>query len=235
MMTVSITERDYALLDELCAFRAVPVEQLAVRFFSKNPFTGALNTNPHKACERRLAALSAAGFVMNFYADDGLKSRVLVGLGPKAHELLGARARRAVPIRKLAHHTRTMDALKIVEESVRARGGRVLSSRIEQQVRSDQQRGRFLVAGDTFDPFPDAVCTAVLPAAEAGEHGEPRRVEIAVEYATSKYTDEDIRGKHEGFTSHGDGGYDEVLWFADRLSTRERVKRVTGGPCSIMS
>lgn len=248
MKAFSLTDRDIELLEAICAFRAVPIEQLAARFFANNPFTGAENRNPEAACARRLATLSAAGLVMKFSLHDGSTAggaargddgslrrrgmRVLVGLGPKAETVLGSQARRHVPIRKLAHHARTMDALLLVEESVRARGGRVIAARIEQQVRSDQQRGRFLQLGDSFDPFPDAVCTAELPFS-SGSAVEMRRVEIAVEYATGKYTDEDIKHKHEGFTA--DAGYDEVLWFADKAATRERVKRVTGGTCSIVN
>ena len=226
--TVCLTKRDLELLHELAAFRAMPVEQVAARFFAKNPFTGAKNGSPDAACARRLASLSAAGYVMKFHGDDGQRPRVLIGLGPKAGCVLGAVALRAVPVRKIAHHARTMDALLMVEESVRARGGRVLLSRIEQQVRSDLQCGCFLVAGDSFDPFPDALCTAELPAGSA-VRGRARRVQIAVEYATSKYTDRDILKKHQGFA-----GYDEVVWFADRPTTQARVQRLTGALCSLI-
>lgn len=225
MKTLLLTPRDIKLLEELCAHRAVPLEHLAARFFARNPFTGEVNAQPEKACERRIASLSAAGFVMKFHGEDGRRARVLVGAGPRARSVLGSKARGRVPVTKLAHHARTLDALLVVEESVRRRGGRVLDSRIEQQVRSDVQRGRFLVAGDSFSPFPDAVCTAELP----GRDGRSRRVRIAVEYATSKYTDADILQKHEGFVE-----YDEVVWFADRPRTSERVRRITGASCSIV-
>lgn len=231
MTRVSLTERDIELLEEVRARRAVPVEHLAARFFGANPLSGEPNKDPEKACLRRLDALAAAGLVMKFRAEDGRRPRVLVGPGPNARAALGGRAHGRVPARNLGHHARTQDALLAIEQHAAKRGGQVVSVRVEQQLRADAQRGTFLKKGDSFAPFPDAACVVELPGSPGGGRAAPRsrRVRVAIEYVTSKYTDADIQAKHEGFV-----GYDEVLWFADRPRTAERVRRITGARCSIM-
>src|SRR5438552_4605734 len=65
MTPLSLTERDLQILEELCTLRVVPFSRL-VRHFRQHPFTGAPNRSPEKACERRLAALAAAGFVLRY-------------------------------------------------------------------------------------------------------------------------------------------------------------------------
>ena len=53
--------------------------------------------------------------------------------------------------------------------------------------------------------------------------------DIAVEYVTSKYTSADIEKKHRSFDR-----FHAVVWVADRARTAERVKALTGRPCTIL-
>lgn len=228
MTALVLTERDRELLAFLAVHRACTAELLAERFFSKNPFTGAPNTKPDKALERRLTALRRHGHVSlsRVRCDDGMV-RAFVRPAAAADPLLGDRAsRRVVPRSGRSHHVRTLEAVRAVEESVRRRGDRFVSFQVEAAYRAARQRGRRTRNGDGFESFPDAVCTIAV----RGPAGSWRVVLVAVEYVTSKYTDADIAVKRASFACT----FDDALWFADRPRTAERVQAITGGTCAVL-
>lgn len=228
MTALVMTKRDMELLAFVAEHRSVPTALLAERFFKSNPFTGALSKSPLKACERRLSALRAHGHVEIDRIRDGDTTRALVRVAHSADAPLDDRAsRRSIRVRERAHHLRTLDALAELERSLKHRGGRVVKVTLEAGVRTEQQRGRKTRRGDFFEAFPDAVCRVALSAGGGGE----RVIDVAVEYVTSKYTDRDIREKHDSFRRV----YGESFWFADRPRTAWRVKHITGGACSILS
>lgn len=109
-------------------------------------------------------------------------------------------------------------------KQIAARGGVLVEARVEHQLRGLEQRGRRVRSGDKLPSFPDAVVIA-----EVVHAGERRRVEIAIEYVTSKYTDADILAKHASFARFGN-----VYWFADRAHTAERLRRLTGASCAVL-
>lgn len=221
---LALTARDIELLAYLAMHGGAPLDHVAAKFFAKNPFSGAVNKNPLAACERRVAALAADGYLMRRRINDGKVPRTLVVPQARALAVVGARRKR-IPNRKVGHHACALDAVALLERSVAKRGGRVLDVSMEQAVRSQAQSGRMVRRGDSFPCFPDAVCTIEVP-----DGAGMRTLRVAVEYATSKYCDKDIVEKHESFQQ-----YDRVFWFCDRPRTRERVMNLTGAPCSILS
>ena len=227
MTTIVLTARDMDLLAFLALHRECTIEQLATRFFARNPYSAAPNRNPEKQCARRVAVLQRHGYLETSRIADGRRRRVVVRVAAKSDAPLDERAaRRTVNPKERVHHVKTLDAVQRIEESVRCRGGRVVEFRVEAAIRVEAQRGRRTRRGDSFDAFPDAVCTLAFPT----PHGE-RRERVAVEYVTSKYCDADIRAKHDSFAAE----YDRTLWFADRPRTAARVKRLTGDTCSLLS
>lgn len=226
-MGIKLTPRDAAVIRFVATHRIVPIDLLAERFFDRDPFNGIANKDPVDACARRLRALAADGLLWLRSMDDGKREQRVVTLGPKSENVTGTRPdARRVPARNRAHHLRTIDALRGIERAVRARGGRVLDTRYEQDLRADLQRGRRTRRGQTYPAFPDAVITY-----ESIARSGARVVrEVAVEYVTSKYTDADIRKKAASF-----GRFAMALWVADRASTAKRVTRLTGAPCTVLS
>lgn len=219
---VVLTERDLVVLRYIAAHRAVPLDVLALLFFDVDPITGEPNTNPLRACKRRLQSLASAGFVWPTAFHDGERQRDVAMLGPAATGITATRpGRNRIAPRKRAHHVRTLDAVALIHRDAWANGERVLRTRMEAELRLEQQGGRFTKSGDELDAVPDAACAI---------EGGAARAEVAVEYVTSKYTDEDIARKRDAF---GDN-YDRVMWFADRPRTAERVWKITGMPCTIL-
>jgi hypothetical protein len=227
MTTLVLTQRDIDLIGLLDEHRTLPVPTVAAMLFEKNPFTGVANKNPLKACERRLSTLRAHGYVELDRVRHNGKVEVLVRAASRADTAHGvAVSRRSVPVTNAVHHVRTLEAVDALKRSIAASGGRVTRFSLEPALRAAEQRGRRTRRGESFEAFPDAVCTVAVP----GDGGE-RVYDVAVEYVTSKYTDADIREKCVSFRRV----YRESFWFADRPRTAERVMRVTGGTCSILA
>lgn len=217
-----LTARDIDVLEHITARRGVPIEHVAARFFAADPFTGKQNRNPTRACEQRVRALVRAGYLALVRQHDGRQRRQLVVLASGVNGMTCERAsKRRVHARNGTHHVRTQDALAKIERGVKRLGGRVLSVRLDADVRGDEQRGRLTTRGDVYPAFPDAVCRVALPGLGVGE--------VAVEYVTSKYTDADIVKKHESFDR-----YHAVIWVADRPRTAARVRALTGMPCAVL-
>ena len=228
MSTLVLTARDMDLLAFLALHRECPLDLLAPRFFAKHPYTREAHAVPIKPCLRRLRQLCAHGYVDLAAIKDapGRASRRVARLARRADDPLHqAAARRAVPAKERLHHLRTLEAVHAIELDVRRRGGRVVEFRLEGAIRAEAQRGRMTRRGESFESFPDAVCTIAYPS-PSGE----RVVRVAVEYVTSKYTDADIYAKHESFPRT----YDGALWFADNARTAERVRHITGGACALL-
>lgn len=224
---LALTSRDLALLAFIAANRAVPSDLLAARFFASNPQTGQANSKPVRACERRLQLLASDGYVWLTSFHDGDDHRDVAMLGPASCGITGKRPGRVrIPPRKRAHHVRTLDALAQIERSIQKNGGRVVRTRLENDLLVEQLGGRWTQRGDAFDACPDAACTI-----EIGEGDQRRTFEVAIEYVTSKYASEDIIAKRDSFA----GDYDHVFWCADRPRTAARVRKLTGERCTVLT
>lgn len=179
-------------------------------------------------CRERIQALIGAGLVEPVDAHDGARRRILlVATGTKDQRGRGGGRRRRTgrAARNSAHHIRTLEAIEIVKARIEHEGGHVMSVKLESKLRGEALKGRFTARGARFHAFPDA---AVVARVVRG--GRVREVQIAVEYATSKYTSADIKRKHEGFSQ-----YSRAFWFVDNARTAERVAMLTGERCSILS
>ncbi|MCC7069765.1 MAG: hypothetical protein IT383_00490 [Deltaproteobacteria bacterium] len=223
-MDVVLTLRDIALLRLVAAFRVVPLDLLAERFFTTE-LNEDMERAPSAVCRRRLRRLAQARYVQLGVEHDGRAHRTVARPGARAACVVGGEpARRRIPARNRVHHIRTLEAIRAVEREVHARGGNVIEARLEHQLRGLEQRGRRVRPGDKLPSCPDAVVVADLTFG-----GKLTRVEIAVEYVTSKYTDANIVAKHESFAR-----FHDVFWFADRPHTAERVRRLTGASCAVL-
>jgi hypothetical protein len=219
-MTLSLTARDVELLRYLSAHKAAPIDVLAGRFFACDPKSGKANRDPTHAARRRLAALAAAGLVRSRtsrLATQGLTTTIAVA--PKGARALGAAAPRPIPVKGADHHAATLRALERARAPLTAEGLKLVDYKLEFALRAEVQRGRATVRGEAFDAFPDAVLVV--------EDGAGRKVEVALEYVTSKYTDEQISEKAADFTR-----FARTLWVADTKTTAARVARLTGALCS---
>lgn len=221
---VVLTTRDLAILRDVAALRAVPLDIVASKFFTFDAATGSRNDKPERACTRRLQILATAGYLWLTKMHDGDTRRSVAMLGPRAAGTTGVGpGRNRVPSNKRAHHVRTLDAVAHVEEQVLARGGRVVRVRLDHDLRREVQHGRATVRGEKLGTFPDAVCTA--------EAADGAMFDVAVEYVTSKYTDADILEKSVAFAAD----YKRVAWFADRAATTARVEMIAGAPCKTLT
>jgi hypothetical protein len=224
---VTLTHRDLAVLKFIAEKRAVPLDLLATVFFRTDPITGDVNGDPLRACKRRVQVLATAGYIWPTSFHDGARRREVATLGPTSAGLTGTRpGRNRVPPNKRAHHVRTLDALALLAAQLPERNCSVVRTRLEHDIRREKQRGRMTERGEKLGTFPDAAITVHI--AERGRND--RTAELAVEYVTSKYTDEDIRKKHEAFAV----AYDGVAWFADRAATAARVQKITGVACTTL-
>lgn len=224
--SLTLTARDLELLAFIADHRAVPLEHLAARFFAADPITRKKNRDPMHACLRRIKTLAKARCLWLQTEHDGVRRRRVARPGPSANDALGSCAdRRRIAPSKRAHHLRTLDIIAKAEAAAARQCGRIVRTRLEGDLRREQQAGRFARAGDRFDMLPDAVCTFERTVGE-----RLQRLEVAIEYVTRKYSSADILKKHEAFSA-----YDRVLWYADRPATAARVKRLTGAPCGWLS
>jgi hypothetical protein len=224
----TLTERDRQVLHALAVMRGVPLEILAYELFLFDPFTGKRNTNPLRACERRLRELAGERYVRIVREYDGRESRRVVVLDTRARNhgigadrIGGSPTRRRPPVRCGAHHVRTVDALTQIRKEIEQRGGKVLSITLDSDLRAASRKGRRTVRGQRYDLLPDAVLKIELPGRGIQQ--------IALEYVTSKYSDADIREKRAAFQR-----FDRAIWVADRQRTAERVRALTGAPCRVL-
>lgn len=225
-MDLILTLRDIALVRLVAAFRIVPLDLLAERFFTTELDDENMQRAPSDVCRRRLRNLAKAKYLQLGVEYDGRMRRPVARPGARAARIVGGEpARRRIPARNRVHHLRTLQAIRDVEREIRARGGTVVEARLEHQLRGLEQRGRRVRPGDKLPSFPDAVVVANVRVG-----GELRRVEFAVEYVTSKYTDADIVAKHKSFAR-----FHNAFWFADRHHTAERVARLTGATCAVLA
>src|SRR5581483_7344964 len=164
MTSLVLTNRDMevlAMLEEHCA---VPVRTIAERLFRTNPFTGAPNKSPLQACERRLSSLRAHGYLELERVRDRGRVDLVARPARSADAALGTRAsRKRIAVIERVHHVRTLDAVDAVDREMKKRGGRIVRFTLEAGLRAAEQRGRRTRRGDTFEAFPDAVCTIALP------------------------------------------------------------------------
>jgi hypothetical protein len=222
-----LTDRDAELIEFLAAHRECALTLLAERFFKRNPYSGEENRDPEAACQRRLSKLRREGYVtLDRVRERNKHVLPIVRLAARADSALGeAASRRTIAARDRPHHAKTLEAIRLIEQSLTRRGETVGAFRLENAIRSEAQRGRRTSRGDTFDAFPDAVVEIDF----TRNDGFKTRT-VAVEYVTSKYADKDIAAKLQSFTEK----YNEVLWFADTPHTQKRVMNITGRACTLL-
>jgi hypothetical protein len=226
-MSISLTQRDLAIIRFIAVRRSALLEHIAAYYFAQDPFDEEWNLDPMKACCRRLGALSRAGYVRLGNDYDGRQRRRVVTLGAAAVAIAGDRCdRRRVPARNRAHHIWTQEAIRRLEGELSSRGARIAGVSFDQDVRANELTGKMTKRGDKFPVIPDAVCRVEV----RGNDGVTRLRNVAVEYVTSKYTDADTREKRESFRR-----FDGAHWFADNATTAARVQRLTGASCSVLT
>lgn len=226
---LALTDRDLELLDFVVKNRACPLSLLAARFYAFSEKDGGPNVDPQRACLRRVRRLVKGGHVKlrsigSKDARGGTEVTKVVYSTDKAARTVGGRKSRALSPRNRAHHLGTLRAIDALRDQVERRGGRIVKTKLEADLRSDAQHGRPTRPGQEYEAFPDALVTIELPRDSGTE-----RLDVAVEYVTAKYAAKDIKKKAAGFQ-----GQDRTLWVADKPSTKARVERLTGEPCTCL-
>jgi hypothetical protein len=164
-----LTTRDLAILKRLAELRGVPIEHIEEEFFDHDPYTLKKNTNPARACERRLRELARDGFIRLVREHDGRERRKLVVLDDRVNRIwAGERpiarrpSRRRPSVRAGVHHVRTLDALVSIRRDIACQGGTILSIKLDGDLRAAEQKGRRTAFGDSYEPVPDAVVIVKL-------------------------------------------------------------------------
>ena len=217
---VKLTPRDLDVLRFVGENKAAPLDVLGPMFFGKAA-NGVANRDPAHACRRRLKALADAGYVelRGIQGQKAGQRTHSVTLTRQAADALGTARPALLHPKGRDHHMATLRCVEQLRARLAKQGAVIVSVALEHAVRSAEQRGRGTQRGETFASFPDAVVVV----RDAG--GAESRV--AVEYVTSKYTNQMIAEKANDFA-----GYDDVVWVADRVSTSRRVEGLTTRACS---
>lgn len=218
---VKLTPRDLDVLRFIGENKAAPLDVVGPMFFAGNADTGAANRDPLHACRRRLKALADAGYVelRGIRGQKAGQRTQAITLTRQAADTLGAARPALLHPKGRDHHMATLRCVEQLRAQVSKRGAVVVSVALEHALRSAQQRGRGTQRGETYASFPDAVVVVREPG------GIEKRV--ALEYVTSKYTNQMIAEKANDFSA-----YDGTVWVADRVSTSRRVEALTGQSCS---
>lgn len=221
---VALTDRDLELLIFIASFKVVPLDILATRFFAISRTTGEPTLNPGRACEKRVLELARAGYVHTKVVKGSLEGTVTreVRLTPYAAQVANVPRPRALPARGRVHHMQTLRAVEEIRTELAQGGARIRAVALEFQQRRLVQAGRATKKGEQYDNFADALLTVEKAAAD----GSVRTKEVALEYVTSKYTDQDIIEKANSFKR-----FDQSIFVADSPRTAARVTRLTGEPC----
>lgn len=219
--SIKLTPRDLEVLRFIGENKAAPLDVLAPKFFASNAATSSANRDPQHACRRRLKALGDAGYLdMKSIRGQkqGLRTQSIT-LTRQAAEALGTPRPAQLHPKGRDHHMATLRAVEQLRAQVVKVGSTIIKVTLEHALRSEEQRGRSTQRGETFASFPDAV--VVVRAASGAEQ------RIALEYVTSKYTNQMIADKAADFVH-----YDSVVWVADRVSTSRRVEALTSETCT---
>lgn len=217
----SLTSRDLDVLEFLIEHKAAPLDVLAEQFFHRNPQTGKVNSNPMAACTRRLTHLSKEGYIdLESGRERGNEERTRIArpTAKTMKECRGTGTVYRVHGRARDHHLASLRAVLALQTRLQARGYKVEDVMLDHAIRAKAQKGATPQLGDTFESFPDGALVAV------SANGD--RSAIAVEYVTSKYSDNDIISKARSF----ERSYDRVEWVADTVATAKRITRLTGHP-----
>lgn len=206
-----VAARDLDLLRFVAEREAVPASVLAEVFFRVHPKTGVPNRDPEHACRRRLTELAEAGWIVRHH-----DARRFVTLSSTGARRLAKPQGKAPALKNALHHAATIRAVDAVMRTLGIDGARA-HVRMENAVRKERVGSRFIRRGDELD---------VLPDAEVVVDGDTR---IAVEFVSSKYSDDQIRKKALGLTA-----YDRVFFFADSARTAARVSLLTNQGCQCM-
>lgn len=217
---VKLTPRDLEVLRFVGENKAAPLDVLGPMFFGDAP-TGVANRDPAHACRRRLKALADAGYVelKGIRGQKAGQRTHSVTLTRQAADALGTVRPALLHPKGRDHHMATLRCVEQLRSRLAKQGAVLVSVALEHAVRSAEQRGRGTRRGETYASFPDAV--VIVRDASGAES------RLAIEYVTSKYTNQMIAGKANDFA-----GYDDVVWVADRVSTSRRVEALTGERCA---
>ena len=210
---IALTERDVRVLSFIASVHVAPVDVLAKRFFDAHPQTGKKNTNPERACVRRLDELARAGYLVgSTVADSPSKERGgrVYALGRAGGAALGEPLRGVTP-KRMHHHVQTLRHVELIREELAAQGKTIAKLELERGERASSER----CAGNHI---PDAILTL--------DDGAT----IAVEYVSTNYSDETIAMKGNHFAS----AYSQVRWSANSVATRNRVLRIMRDACDVI-
>jgi len=213
---MSISARDLKIFDYLAKHQLVSQKILSARFFGSNPNNGLQNKNPVNAARRRLSELRKQGLVsLERIMVPPNGTRTIVCL-TKAGIAASGNTRRVGAVNRGArsHH---LLALEAAERFCKANPSYkpVLEHELRREAAS---KGKLFVEGIQAEVLPDAELR--------GPDGE----RVALEFVTSKYSSTMILEKKAGFGNR----FNNVIWVADKDSTAERVKRITGESCSVV-
>lgn len=210
---ISLSERDVRVLNFIAGVHVAPVDVLAKRFFATHAQSGRKNTNPERACVRRLDELARAGYlVAATVADSPSKERGgrVYALGRAGGAALGEPLRGVTP-KRMHHHVQTLRHVEVIRDELAAEGRAVVKLELERGEGASRERcaGRHV---------PDAILTL--------DDGST----VAIEYVSTNYTDDMVREKGAYFAER----YGSVRWSANSPATRARVLRVAREPCDVI-
>jgi hypothetical protein len=233
-LPVPSSQRERDVLEWIARVGVVDSERLVHRFFLRD---GEDVADAAPRAEAALKRLVSKGYlqVRQFHVDGARPGTSSVSRHRAEHHLirtygLTPRASSSLhlpllpPLREkfLQHHLKLLTALTMVETQQAAKGGRLMDFKLEGQlIQEDFQGKRFTAKTRHVMPcFPDARLTL--------RHANGSSECVFLEYVSSKYTDQDIRGKADAWRGQS------TLWAVPNPSTAARVQQLTGEPALLV-
>jgi hypothetical protein len=220
-------ERDLAILRGLAHDRMAGVDVIALRHWGAE-------RGADGAALGRLRDLERRGYVQLV-----TRKSVAVMLTRRGARACGAAMPRRMHPRHLEHHLATLRAIERYRAEVERLGGRFVEFelpggrrmpyQLEIHVQSLERAARSAhgtTQGTDYDASPDAVVRVALP----DGHGGTFEQNVAIEYFTRAYSDEQVQSKmelHEKF--------DRVVQVCDTATTAERVTGITGASATVLA
>lgn len=213
LASITLRPRDLLVIEFIAKVHLAPVDVLAQQFFAENPKSGRKNTNPERACIRRLDELMRAGYLVAATIPESPsheRGGRTYSLGRLGGSLMREPLRGVTPSRQ-HHHLQTLRHVELIRAEFAAEGRSIVKLELERGERASSER----CAGNHI---PDAILTL--------DDGAT----IAVEYVSTNYSDATIEMKGSHFAS----AYSQVRWSANSVATRNRVLRVMREACDVI-
>jgi hypothetical protein len=233
-LPIPTSDRERRLLEWIARCGVVDFDRVVARFFRAEDETlleaapraeSALKRMVHKGyLTSRSIALDGVRFAAACEPrrETGHFSIRAYGVTPRASSSFSLPPPPTLRENFLEHHLKTLDAVMMVEEQQRLRGGAVLEFKLESQLVQESFRGKRFNAGPQEDmpKLPDARLT--LQSADGGVE------QVNLEYVSSKYTDAMIAAKAEAWRGQS------TLWAVPNEAAAARVHAVTGQPAFVV-